>query len=423
MNTFISMLVIGFGIYLLIKLLRLIKKQEKSLKENSNSNSIGNNNQDFPFKLKITPAEGFSSEENPKDEIIKPIKQNLDGFWILNPGTPFELTLLTNSKKIALKVREILDGNKTDDSYANSTDELLVIFLENDLKVKEFEDYKCKYKDSYKNRIGEMISKSKEWVTSYEDREDLLKRYRDLAVKEIYERISDDLSYSTLFEWEPKITQLDIELIHEFGFQNISTYLRYYMENHDKIHIVPYGNKQRPIFENLVKQGLADNGFNLSKEDILNILSLKELNEIAKNPDLVFKRKKVAIDFLLRIDNIEDKIGQKIALRELFKLKSLPDKYLAISIEDIFKEWDYYYEVIGLIWGTYSNSYNTIMKLSDNKEIEFYKISYSIELPYEKYPCKRAQERKNKTFTKNNIPKVPCHIGCHCNLLLDYVDI
>jgi len=404
MEILITILVIGLVIYLIVKVNNKSKKTVKQFEDKKIN---------IPLEIKISNTTPSTSTDVFQKGKFKPMRQNTNSFWILNPEAPFELTLLNKDKNIALAVRELLDRNESDFYHSTIDVELLVLFLENNIKIKEIEDYKTKYQYQYKTRIDELKAKSKDWTSAYEkDKEDLLVGFREKAIQEIYERLCDDYYYETLFEWEPQDTTLEVKLIKEYGFQNIDTYLRCYSDKTDKIRVIPNDKKQRPIFENLVQLGLAYNGFNLQKDEILNILSLKELNEIAKNHGKEYKRKNQAIEYLMTFDNIEEKIGQKIALRELFKLKSLPDKYSSLNIEYVFKDWEYYNAVIALLRQTYDKSYYTFIELKDNKNVK----SYNIEPHYEGYQCKCSQDNKKKKFTKDNPPRIPCHIGCYCQL-------
>lgn len=106
------------------------------------------------------------------------------------------------------------------------------------------------------------------------------------------------------------------------------------------------------------------------------------MNEIASNPEKQFKRKSQAIEFILAIPNIEEKISSKISFRELFKLKPLPEKFVAVSLQEISNAWNYN--------GNEANM------------------------------CPCAKKLINKKYPKSRPPKNPYHIGCNCSLQPEY---
>jgi hypothetical protein len=77
----------------------------------------------------------------------------------------------------------------------------------------------------------------------------LLEDYRKIAIKGIYEKPNCDLF--TLFEKEPKDITVDDDLIKEYGFDNIQTYLRF-ADNLDKVRVISNDNYNRQRFEKLV---------------------------------------------------------------------------------------------------------------------------------------------------------------------------
>ena len=208
---------------------------------------------------------------------------------------------------------------------------------------------------------------------------------------------------------------IDDELIKEFGFENLQIYLRF-ADKLEKVRVVPNDNYTRPIFEKLVELNLAIRGIDISKEDILSTITLKELNSIAENPSKEFKRKNQAIDYILSLDKIDERISKYISLRELFKLKPLPEKYSQISIQKILQTWFYHGQEVRLLMDTFSNSYYSWYDLKNNEYVKEYRIE-----PLDKLdPCPCAKELSRKIYSKNNLPKMPYHIGCNCFINKEY---
>ncbi len=345
---------------------------------------------------------------------IKPKKSaSKETEFVLNPGSPFELTLLGADNSLGKQIQNILLDDKTWDDKKKQ--QIVAIFAEYNLKVKEIESYKRKYGKVYFDKLEELKNASTEWKDAGElDKEDLLEDFREIALKEIYEEANCDLV--SLFEKEPKDITVDDALIKEYGFENIQTYLRF-ADNLNKVRVIPNDNYNRQRFEKLVELGLSIRGSSIPLEEILSTLTLKDLNEIANNPEKQFKRKNQAVEFILAIPNIEEKIGSKISLRELFKLKPLPEIFSSINLQEVSDSWSYTHVVVGLLVDTYRNANYAAQTLKDNEYVKEYKVEC---WGNEEDICPRAKELINKKYPKSRPPKIPCHIGCNCQLRQDY---
>lgn len=333
--------------------------------------------------------------------------------FVLNPGAPFELTLLNADETLGNQIRKILaDENVYDNKKGH---QVVALFAEFNLKVKEVEAYKKKYGKVYFDKLEELKNNSPEWKSAGEkDTEDMLEDFRQIAIKGIYEQTNCDVV--SLFEKEPKDITIDDALIKEYGFDCVETYFRF-ADNLDKVRVLPNDNYNHPRFEKLIEAGLAIRGSSIPIEEILSTLSLKDLNDIAKNPEKEYKRKNQAIEYLLGIPNIEEKIGSKISLRELFKLKPLPDKYASINFKEITDTWSYTNEVVSLLMDTYRNSNYTKQTLQDKEFVKGYTVT---NFEGEEYMCPCAKELINKKYPKSRPPKIPYHIGCNCSLDKEY---
>lgn len=397
MGTFITIIIIGFVIYFIVKASKG-NNQKKTTKK-------------AEIPIEVTTSYGSSSSFG-QEEKFKPIRQDSNGGWVLNPGAQFKLTLLNIDEKIAQDVRSLLDNEEIRDHRKD--DKIMALFAEHNIKVKEIESYKRKYQKQYFDQIEELKKNSNEWQTLGEkDKEDLLIEFRQTAIKTLYERADCDLEI--LFEYEPKDITIDDELIQEYGFENIQTYLRY-ADKLEKVRVIPKDNYDRSTFEKLAEFGLAKRGAELSKEDILMTLTLKELNAIAQNPEKNYKRKKQAVDYILTLENLDEKIGKHISLRELFKLKPLPVKYSSINLQELKDTWSYHAVEVQLLMDTFRNSFYSWRDLKDKEFIK----GYTIEPLDKEDPCPRALDRSKRKYPKSSPPKVPCHIGCNCFLNKEY---
>lgn len=377
-----------------------VEKVERSMSTDSNSISIAIENKS------TTPPSPILS--------IKPKKSaSKESEFIINKGSTFELTLVGADTSLGKQIQSILlDDNIWDDKKKQ---QIVALFAEYNLKVKEVEEYKKKYGKIYFDKLESLKNASTEWQTAGElDKEDLLGDFREIAIQELYEKASCDLV--SFFEKEPSDITVDDALIKEYGFENIQTYLRF-ADNLNKVRVIPNDNYNREKFEKLVNLGLAIRGSSISLEEILFTLTLKELNEIANNPQKQFKRKNQAVEYILAIPNVEEKIGSKISLRELFKLKPLPEKFAYIDLKEVSNAWSYTSEVVKLLVDTYRNASYATNSLKDRQYVKEYQVEY---WGREESMCPCAKDLVNKKYPRARPPKIPYHIGCNCSLRQEY---
>ncbi len=332
-----------------------------------------------------------------------PIRETADG-WCLNPGTPFELTVLHVTKDIAQIIRELCDSGYNRDSER----QLLSVFVSNNITIKEIEEYKNKYSIVYNNRLRQLIADCKEFdQMGIKDKDILIKSFRTQALDSIYEL--PDIDIENLFV-EQDLTIDDI-FVNQYGFDSINVYLSYYNKIGSVVN-VGIGEYYRNVFEQMSQNGLALQGKNIPIKDVLASQTLKTLNQIADNPEKTYKRKDQAIEYILSNDEKILSIDDHIAFSELFELIPLKD----LSEKDasqILNLWDYYETEIRLLLHTFSHSVYGWEHLNNDRDIR--KRLYSTcTVSSTSSRCRCAQERMKNKYPLDKMPKNPCHIGCSC---------
>lgn len=247
------------------------------------------------------------------------------------------------------------------------------------------------------------------------DKQDLLSSFKKIAIESLDVRPYCDLE--ALFECEPIDATIDDALIDKYGFDNIKLYFRY-ATNINKVRIVPSDSYDRPGFEKLVDLDLAKRGKDIPLPDILDALKLKELNELVQDLDVKpFTRKSKAIEFLLTLPDIQQRLNNIVAFRELFQLKPLPKEFENLDVSKISENWKYTSQITFLIVQTYFSGcnkfqhyQNSLDSISVFEKWEIIAVNDSSTCPY----CQRAS---SKTYPTTQRPKVPLHIGCRCTVL------
>lgn len=333
----------------------------------------------------------------------EPIKQ-ANGGWIINPGTPFELTVINCDLETASLVRDLCNKN---DSQARH--ELLAMFATNNIRVKEIEAYKHKYAPVYYQRIEELKATSKEYnEADPKDRADMEEEFKITAQDCLYELPEYDM-YKLFIDEDITI---DDDLLQQYGFDCLEAYLSYY----GKLGSVVTISKDayyRPAFEKMVEKGMAIRGKDIPITEVLNAQNLKTLNAIANNPAKEFKRKSQAIEYILGDNESASRIGELVAFRELFKLIPLPSEYDGLDLEAIFRVWECHRVEIQLLMRTYYDSVYQWRRFQEDGEARK-RLYKTCKVICSNDGCKCAQDRMKQTYSVEKPPQTPCHIGCSC---------
>lgn len=368
------------------------------------SNKRKTNKESKQKKQNIPIAINYELKNYEPERYSGSIQATVDG-WCLNPGTPFELTVLQTTRDIAQSIRELCDKGYNDDTEQ----QLLSIFVLNNITIKEIEEYKDKYRLTYNNRLCQLIADCKEFdQMGVKDRDVLMKSFRTQAMDSIYELPNIDIE--NLFE-EHDLT-IDDNLVNQYGFDSINVYLSYFNKVGCVIS-VSHDAYYRNVFEQLPQKGLAIQGKNIPIKDVLTSQTLKTLNQIADNPEKIFKRKDQAIEYILSKDEKIARIEDFVAFSELFELIPLKD----LSEKDatqISSLWEYYRTEIRLLLHTFSHSIYMWEKLNDGDQENRMRLYSSCSVSSTNDRCRCAQERMKTKYPLDKVPKTPCHIGCFC---------
>jgi len=355
-------------------------------------------------------------DENEAEEIV--VTNN--GGFILNPKSTFPITIYNINNQIANELRHLLEKEHINPYEKENA--LVSIIIRTNLHCKEIDEYVNKFKPQYLKKIEDLKNSTIDWETMPEkDKEDLLISFRKKAIESLDIRPYCDLV--TLFECKPEQKDIKIinTLISQYGYNNIKFYLNYASRDLDKVYIIPANHYNRDKFEELVKVGLARRGTDIPLPHILGTLTLKQMNKLITDLNQKpFRRKSKAIEFLMNLTDIKQRLGNLIAFRELFQLKPLPSQFSSITLDKISEAFEYFHEIASLIIQTYeSGNYAAYEKaqfqdddgfhLSLIEGWELHNVDDSMTCPY----CKRAA---NKIYPKNQYPNVPLHIGCRCSV-------
>jgi hypothetical protein len=342
-------------------------------------------------------------------EVGAPVSGSKASSWIINPKGSFPLTIYPATQKIALEVKGLLDQSLHRGGIGAQAQLIEALVLQEGLRCKEVDDYVAVYKRQYLETLDTFKRMSPEWTRASEpDREDLTEEFRKKALEALYVNPEAICDLQALFSDERDAPSTRA-LISRFEFESVQFYAQH-ARHLDKVHVVPASHPSRASFEKLAKIGLAVRGEKVGVPNILSTLALKELQEfVGGHPS--FKRKAPAIEYILTLDNLVDRLSKKVALREFFQLRPLPLEFARISIESVLGTIRYTHEVCMLMSHTYVMGAYDLRERNNDAMSEFV-TGWKIVASEESCPtCLRAAA---KVYPKEKRPLVPMHIGCRC---------
>ena len=362
---------------------------------------------------KVTIQVGFQGGDAFHNPDTGDVISKEEGGWLINPKSTFPLTIYGINRQSAVELKTLLEQAYTSSVYDISR-KISQIIARTNLRCKEIDDYIRKFKPLYFRKIEQLKQESAEWpVLSDKDREDVLVSFRKIAVDSLDVRPYCNLEY--LFEFEPQDFTIDDSLIERYGYDLMQFYVSY-ADRLDKVFIVPADNYRRQYFEKLAEKKLAIQGTDIPLSYVLNTLTIKEMNEIASDLSIKpFTRKSKAIEYLLNLPDLSERLRKKIAFRELFMLVPLPEEFSNINLIDISKSWKYVNEIAFLLAMTYVNGGYALNDLINKKQYTEYIKGWEIQTVGED-ACPYCKRLAMKEYVGKNYPKVPLHVGCRCTV-------
>lgn len=356
-----------------------------------------------PIPIQFNLSVGPTSKMN-KTIDFKPAQKTDDDYFLVNPSHSFKLRLKNLNQETADEIKRILETRL---SRWESVNLILPLFAQYNIVCLEIEDYLAKYKPIFFKELDKLKDQHPDWALSNElDREDILEELYPEAFEAVEERISDYINIP-LFTKEPKNITIDDELIKEYGFENLKIYFSY---KPSSIIQAPADAFNRKVLESLHEKGLVKRGHDIPIVELLQTLRIKDIAELIPNGKKTYTRKAKAIEDFLSLDNHMEILKDKIPFREYFLTLPLPEKFSSIDTNEIFSNWEFQRAYVELFVKTFYSCarYHDSLKVADSND-KFEVVSYEFECPRSKKIC-------NKKYRLNNLPILPVHVGCECDL-------
>ncbi|MCK5895010.1 MAG: hypothetical protein KAG53_11550 [Endozoicomonadaceae bacterium] len=337
---------------------------------------------------------------------IPPVKKTAKGY-ILNPGTTFELTLLTDSETEAQTVRDLIDHYEHGTWLEKAP--LAPILARCQLRCLEVDAYIKVHKKQFQDKVNELVNNSQEWShASKSDQAYLMEKIIEKAISVLSVRLSTELA--PLLEDLPNTAGLDAKIVDSYGQEAHTLYMLYAHEigKTQKIHAVDQVVYQN--FKKLVTAKLCLNGVNIPQAILLEQLSMTDLTEMITDCNLheKAKNKADAISILGSGKNVMERLMSMLPVNELYYL--IPPKGMEKKIADLQKSWCYYDALAKLMKTTYSIARtNTFKLITAPNALSGEKIRWEVKSCDDCSDCESLH-----ILYEHTPPEPPLHVGCQC---------
>ncbi len=359
--------------------------------------------------LTITVQSGNSGISTPPIK-TGAIKGSREEGWVINPRSPFPLTIIDASKETASELKRMLD-ERVNGVVGRGDRDLIEYVAKTNIRCKEVEEYVERYKPNYEARIKELIAASSDWSNASEkDKGDLLTGFQMEAQDSLHVR--PYMGVEELFEGRPEDLTVDDALLERYGFDTARFYLRH-SDNPSKVHVAPADHRDRSRFDALVEVGLAKRGADIAMDLMLSGLALKDLNAIADGiAEGPFKRKAKAVEAILLLPDVRERVSRHVSFRELFQLVPLPAEFSGIDLKKVAASWRYADYLSELLSHTYTMGAYSIRDNDAHRSDDFIR-GWRISDANDANTCPYCKEAAKKAYPRGSKP-TPFHLGCRC---------
>lgn len=362
---------------------------------------------DIELPVKITVSTSSGDSFTPEKVDTGKITETSDNGYILNPKSPFPLTVFGLSREDADILKSYLDEEA---NWGRKLGEITFLIAQANVRCKEIDDYISKYRPLYIDEIEGLKAISSEWkIASEKDKVDLLLEFKQKALAVLPSKPSNEEVVSTILEDKPSDVTADDELLSLFN-QETDLY-RFYVSqlwSADKVRTVPADDYYRKKYEALVQKGLARRGQDINLEKILSGLRLKDINEALQELiEKPFGRKAKAIEFALKVPDMKERIGKQIAFREMFQIVE-PE---GIDVKKIQRCYGHANAIATLLRDTYVSGIHTLRNIKEGRD-----AAYDYWEIVAEDCCTTCKPNHGKKYKKRPSKLPPFHVGCSCEL-------
>jgi TM2 domain-containing membrane protein YozV len=341
----------------------------------------------------------------------RPVKSNYG--WVMNPNVVYKIEISNVSKDVANKLSDLLYQSTFNGFYSN-THLVSAAIAENNITIKQVEEYVDKYKPMYESSIEHLKQNSEEWKTASDmDKNDLLVEFQEQVVDSFDININVDLE--VLFYGKPDDITVDDKYISKYGAETFTFYLEA-LARGEKVIVSGADHWAREQWEDLVKNGLAVRGTEIPVNKIIETMKVADINEMISDVTSKIIRKKAdVVAAALEVPDIRDRLSKKISFRELFMAKQPTSESERNELNEVLKSWNYSSEIAKLLLQTFSagehnlNIQDIFSYAYGNSKSNEWTVSCHTD-------CKFGKKASEIVYSDSKRPNTPFHIGCSCSI-------
>lgn len=367
------------------------------------------------IEVKFSTSVGSGHKRPDVAQDVGPLTQVSSDTWVLNPRSPLPLTLIGADEALATQVKTILGKAEY---WGQRVPELALLVAQHNLCFKEVDEFVAQLRPRYDAAFQRRVKASSEWPTATEkDREDLRTEFEEAAIEELGVSIGD-ADMATLLGGQPSGFKEDDELLRRFaGDSALYTFFLGQRGRANPVVTVKADEPGRKPWEQLVTLGLALRGKDIPTQELLAGLRLKDLNDLLEGTiEKPLGRKAKALEAVLALPDLHDRLSQRIAFRETFRV----NPPVGLDVDTLCACFSYASDVAVVVHQTYFTGVKTLQSVEQQKQDPgFYKAweihNWEDPLPACAKPyCKKYASLPGK--------KPPFHVGCRCELDVSFKD-
>lgn len=360
------------------------------------------------LRVSIQTSSSFSRRDDPPVD-VGALTAAGPNSWVLNPASPLPLTLQGADKSLAEAVKDLLGRQER---WQQKVPGLALLIAQHNLSFKEVDDFVAQLKPRFEKEVAKRIRESAEWASASElDKADLRAEFEEVALEGLGVSVGH-ADLELLLAGPPAALETDDEILRGFG-DEAELYAFYLSQLGRSASVVNVKADEwgRKNWERLVEKGCALRGKDIPVQLLLEGLRLKDLNELlAGTIEKPLGRKAKALEAVLALPNLQERLSQQISFREVFQVVPPAD----IDVSALHASFGWANEVASLVQRTYFTGVRTLEAIQErNKEKGIYN---AWEIRNWDEPLPECARPYCKQYDRLPAKRPPFHVGCDCQL-------
>jgi hypothetical protein len=391
----------------------------KRASKGSGYSSQRRNQSGAPPEIRVTVSSSLvrrgGGRDNSQPRDVGDLTSAGQNAWVLNPKSPLPLTVENCDRENANTLKTLLGSVEY---WSQKLPELALLIAQNNLRIKEVDQFAAQYRSRFNSEVAARIANSSEWQDASErDRADIRSEHEVQALASLGVSVGR-ADMACLLKGEPSAIAEDDVLIQRFsGDSSLYSFYLSAVSRSSSVALVKAEDYARKSWEQLVEIGLARRGKDIDREQILNGMRLKEINELLVGvAEKLPGRKAKSIEVALKLPDLEDRLSRHISFREMFQVLPAP----GIDMSSVKESFAYSMAVATVVQQTYYTAVRTLDAIDERKGAGDLYDAWEIsnwEDPTP--PCAKNYCRK---YERLPAKRPPFHIGCNCQLECSYKD-